>query len=286
MKQYLKLMRIKHYIKNLFIFVPLIFSYSFVDYDKVLCALIAFVQFSVVSSIVYIINDITDIEKDRLHPTKRNRPLAAGAISIRNAQILVVVLALAFVGLLVLSSNWLSGLIIAVYFIMNLSYSFYLKNIALVDVFIIAVGFILRIYAGAFAIDVPVSYWLLLTTFAISLFLGFGKRYGEKRRSEANESRAVLSAYSLSQLHTFMTISITLTVVFYALYCTISDSILGSYGFLTIPFVVFAIFRYFMILDNDDVDGDPTDVLLNDNIIKICILLYCVTVAVLIILNK
>lgn len=279
---YLKLMRIKHYIKNFFVFIPLIFSYSFIKSELVFKAILAFVAFCLVSSVVYILNDIVDVEKDRQHPKKKNRPLASGAISISQAIILALVLSSIVLALSWFLLNPLSMLILVSYFLMNLAYSFKLKNVPLIDVFIISIGFILRVYTGAAAIQVEVSEWLLLTTFAISLFLGFGKRYGEKQKCEnTGTTRVVLAAYNVETLRYFMIISMTLTIVFYSLYTILGNTILHN-AILTIPFVVLGIFRYYMLLESNIEDGDPTEVILNDRILQCIVVIYGILLGILI----
>lgn len=270
------MMRIKHYIKNLFVFVPLFFSMSFINKDAVISTIIVFFEFCFIASCIYIINDIYDIDKDRLHPKKKNRPIASGEVSINTAKVFVLVLLVLACVLAYLSGKYYSFIMIAVYFVLNLAYSLVLKKIALVDVFVIAIGFLMRIYAGAFAIDVKVSNWLLMTTLALSLFLGFGKRYGEKRKTSDNSSRDVLNSYKVETLKTYITISMVLTIVFYSLYCAIGSGILGEIGVFTIPVVMFAMFRYYLMLDNEEIDGDPTDALVKDRIIQVCVILYLI----------
>lgn len=280
--KYLKLMRIKHYIKNGFIFIPLIFSLSFTQPMQIIKALLAFVVFSLTSSMVYVINDMADVEKDRLHPKKCKRPIASGEVSMNQAKVLLVVLALICLSISLILLNRATLVVILCYFVMNLAYSFKLKHVVLIDVFILSLGFIFRVYAGAFAINVEVSEWLLLTTLAISLFLGFGKRYGEKRKVSSKENtRSVLSGYSEESLKYFMVITLTLTIVFYSLYAISGKTVIHNAVF-TIPFVILGLFRYFMLLESSQIDGDPTDVVLNDRIIQGIVLFYLVLVFVLI----
>ncbi|NGU67654.1 decaprenyl-phosphate phosphoribosyltransferase, partial [Clostridium perfringens] len=193
----LKLMRPKQWIKNFFVFGALIFSYSFLNLNKTIAALIAFILFCLISSTVYIMNDILDVEKDRIHPKKRFRPIASGAISIKQATIaLVVLLAISMISSFMINKGLF--FILVLYFINNIFYSFKIKNIVILDVISIAVGFILRVIAGGVAIDVSLSGWILLCTFFISLFLGFEKRRNEiiKLEGKANEHRKILDDYS------------------------------------------------------------------------------------------
>lgn len=281
MLKYLKLMRVKHYIKNCFIFIPLIFSLSFVHTELIIKSVVAFVSFSLISSVVYILNDIADVEKDRQHPKKKNRPIASGAISKGQANILALVLFVASLGISYIYLNIATLIIIFAYFIMNLMYSFKLKHVPLIDVFIIAMGFIFRVYAGAFAINVIVSEWLLLTTFAVSLFMGFGKRYGEKQKNTEGTTRKVLESYSVETLRYFMIITMTLTIVFYSLYTILGNTVIHD-AIYTIPLVVLFIFRYYMLLESNIEDGDPTEVLFSDKIILAIGIAYVILLLVLI----
>ena len=276
------MLRIKHYIKNLFVFIPLFFSMSFTNKEAVFSSILVFFEFCLVSSCIYIINDIVDLDKDRQHPKKKNRPIASGQVSVPTAEIVAIVLMVLALVLAYVSKRYYSLITIALYFVLNLAYSFYLKKIALVDVFVIAIGFLMRIYAGAFAIDVQVTSWLLLTALSLSLFLGFGKRYGEKKRVGDNSSRDVLVEYNTNSLKIYLTITLTLTIVFYSLYCAIGSSILGEHGIITVPVVMFAMFRYFATLEKEDADGDPTDTVLKDKVVQACVLLYIVIAVLLI----
>ncbi|MDO4701671.1 MAG: UbiA prenyltransferase family protein [Erysipelotrichaceae bacterium] len=279
--KYIKLMRIKHYIKNiLFVFIPLIFSMNFMNVDLVFTSIYAFVAFSFSASIVYIVNDIFDAEKDRQHPKKKHRPIASGQVGIPQAIALVCLLVIVIVAMVLTCLNVKTGIIILIYVIMNLAYSFKLKHVVLVDVLIIAIGFILRIYAGAYAIEVAVSEWLLLTAFAVSLFLGFGKRYGEKAKIQDGNTRKVLSQYDSESLKIFIVISMTLTIVFYSLYTILGNSNLTN-SIFTIPLVVIGMFRYYMLLEGNINDGDPTEVILNDRIIQIIVVAYATLVLLL-----
>lgn len=255
---------------------------SYYDSNKVISSLLIFIEFCLVSSCVYIINDIVDIDKDREHPKKRFRPIASGEVSVNNAIIVAAILMGVAVALAFISKNINSFLVICLYFGLNIAYSLYLKKMALVDVFVISLGFLMRIYAGAFAIDVKVSSWLLLTALSLSLFLAFGKRYGEKKKIDDKTTRDVLADYDIKTLKGYISICMTLTIVFYSLYCAIGSGVLGENSVITVPIVMFAMFRYFMNLDKEVNDGDPTDVVLKDRVIQACVLLYVLIVVILI----
>jgi 4-hydroxybenzoate polyprenyltransferase len=266
-------MRPKHYIKNLLIFIPLIFSLEFLIIDSVIKAIITFISFSLFASLVYVINDIADVEKDRLHHKKKFRPIASGDISVKSAIVFAVLLGSVnlLLGLIVLDLT--TFIIIFSYFIINLMYSFKLKHVVLLDSAIIALGFILRVYAGATSINVGVSEWLLLTTMSGSLFMAFGKRYGEKSRLKGDTGRKVLKAYSKQSLEYFVVMSLTLTIIFYSLYTIIGNPPFNNMVY-TVPLFILIVFRYFMlVLDNVD-DGDPTTILLNDKVIQMTLVIF------------
>lgn len=279
-----KLLRVKHYIKNFFIFIPLVFSLSFYDFSDVKLTLISFACFCLVVSCVYIVNDCKDVEQDRNHPIKKKRPIASGKISVQNAYILALSLLLiaSFVSYLFLSYKVL--IVLYCYLFMNILYTLYLKKIALVDVMVIAIGFILRIYAGSFAIGVEVSNWLLLTTLSLSLFLGFGKRIGEYRKNKDKNTRVSLNFYTEKSLQMFLNVTLTTSIVFYSLYTIFGQTHIKNLVY-TVPFVFLGFFRYYLLLESNVEDGDPTEVLTNDKMVMAVILGFCITVGFLLLFN-
>ncbi len=205
----IRLLRPEQWLKNFFLFAPLIFSKHLFDQGYLLTAGEAFVVFALLSSTVYIFNDIADKEADRLHPAKRNRPIAAGKISVPQAIGIAVGLLIA-IGFLITLLNPRFIFVASIYFVFNLAYSFFLKRVILVDVFIVAAGFMLRVLAGAFAINVQVSEWLVLCTLFVSLFLSISKRRGELllvKTSESYQGRSVLREYNVEFLDQMMTIA-------------------------------------------------------------------------------
>ena len=266
---YIKLMRVKHWIKNAFVLAPMLFSLKFLEISSLIIAMKAFISFSLVASFVYIINDILDVEKDRKHPKKKKRPIASGKISPLSAFIFSIIVFVLGFGI-AYDINIQTFVVIFIYFVMNLLYSLKLKHIVLLDVFIIAIGFLLRVYAGAFAIAVPVSHWIILTTFFISLFLGFGKRRNELLVvGEANKTshRPVLAFYNEKIVDAFIVISLTLTVMTYTLYTIDSNAIknIGSDNLIyTVPVVVYGMFRYLFLIYGEDKGGDPAELVLKD----------------------
>lgn len=272
----LKLMRPKQWIKNFFVFGALIFSYSFLNLNKTISALTAFIMFCLISSTVYIMNDILDVEKDRVHPKKRFRPIASGAISIKQATIaLVVLLAISMISSFMINKGLF--FILVLYFINNIFYSFKIKNIVILDVISIAVGFILRVIAGGVAIDVSLSGWILLCTFFISLFLGFEKRRNEiiKLEGKANEHRKILDDYSDELLKQFSDITLTCTVISYAMYTFVAYE--NAYMMITNIFVVYGLFRYKYLSMKKGEGGSPTETVLTDKSIIIDVILWVIT---------
>ncbi len=264
-----RLLRPEQWLKNFFIFAPLIFSKHLFNEGYVWTAAQAFVVFSLLSSTVYIFNDIADREADKLHPTKRNRPIAAGKLSIRQATVIATGLLL-LIGFLMTLLNAKFLFVAAVYFVLNMGYSFFLKHVILVDVFIVAAGFMLRVLAGAFAINVQVSEWLVLCTLFVSLFLSISKRRAELmivKNSENYGGRAALRGYDIEFLDQMMTITASGMAISYALY-TVAErtiSIFGSTNLIfTTLFVLFGIFRYLYLVRARKTEDNPTHMLTSD----------------------
>ncbi len=275
MNAWLKLIRIKQWVKNAFVLAPLLFSFQFTDIPSVLSALYAFLAFSLIASAHYIVNDIQDREKDALHPQKKYRPIASGVISVKKG--LVAALLLLYGGGVFI---WLLGDIkvagvIGLYLLINVLYSGKLKNIVLLDVFVIAIGFVLRVYAGAYAIHEPVSSFIFMTTLFLSLFLGFAKRKGELLR-HGTASRTVLKKYGKEMLNAYLAVTMALTIMSYALWTmeTNTKANLGTHRMVySIVFVVFGMFWYVYILDKYNGSEDPTENLYKDK----ALLLTCCT---------
>jgi len=284
----LRLIRIRHWIKNVFVFAPLVFSLHVFTPGSLGRTLIVFDAFCLVSSGVYAFNDITDRRRDRLHPEKKNRPLASGAVSVKTALFISLFCAVsgtalaAFLGIPTL-------IILLTYLAANVLYSLVLKQQSFIDVMVIALGFLLRVGAGAVAIHVEISQWMLLTTFFLSLFLGFGKRRKEATVTEqAAEYRGVFRDYSVELLNYLIIISATLTIITYSLYVVTSRNMedLGNGRFfITIPFVVFGIFRYMLLIYRGQMGGDPADVVLKDRAMILDILLWGATILILLGIN-
>lgn len=270
MKNYLRLMRPVHWIKNILVLLPLLFSGQLADGSKLLSALWGFLAFSLLSSAIYIVNDIRDREKDRQNPSKCHRPIASGAVSIRGAVIFcAAVLALALVcGSLAAGADAKSWCALGAYFVLNLGYSFGLKNVPLVDIAILAAGFLLRMLYGGAVTDIDPSKWLCLTVIAMSFFLGLGKRRGELDRNPEG-TRAVMRFYNHSFLEMNMYMSVTLMVLFYALW-TVDDLTVARVGsenlIWTVPMVILICMKYSLDVEGDST-GDPVEVMLHDRVL-------------------
>ena len=284
---YLKLTRIPQWIKNLFVFVPLLFSLHLFDSNYFLTTLEAFITFCLASSLIYVINDLIDIEADRAHPVKKNRPLAAGKISKLNATIVIAFLAILIV-ILLLSFNAEFTYIVGGFVALNVLYSFWFKHIVILDIFSIAAGFTIRVLAGAIVISVPVSSWLVLTTIFISLFLGVMKRHSELLLStsiDGASSRKVLSQYSLNFADQMATVAAAGVIICYALY-TVSERTVSIFNtedlIYTTPFVVYGIFRY-MYLEYISNKGDNTTrIVLTDLQLIVTVIAYTITTILII----
>lgn len=279
--KYLKLIRVKHYLKNVLIFLPAIFAGIIFDGTVLFKTLIAFLSFSFTSSIIYVINDIRDAESDRNHPVKKNRPIASGAVTIPSAVIVVIVLLLITVALLYFSNllfNFAS-LILIFYLIMNLLYSFGLKNIPLIDVAILAFGFVIRVIYGGAIIDVEVSNWLFLTVLSVSFYMALGKRRNELLKSGDKNTRKVLTYYNKDFLDKNMYMFLALAIVFYSLWSTMAIN--SDFFKYSVIFVILIMMKYSMNVENGGY-GDPVDVILNDKVLILLTILYIVfTVGVL-----
>lgn len=270
-------MRPKQWVKNAVIYAPLVFDRQLSDPNAILRTTAGFFIFCLLSGIVYTINDISDIESDKIHPKKRNRPIASGQLPVPTAVGMVIV-----IGLIVFPLSYLLSpvffAISLIYFLLNLAYSKWLKHTPLIDVLCIATFFILRVGAGVALIEVTrFSPWLYVVTALGALYIGFGKRRSElaELAEDANSHRRVLDGYTIPLLDQYITIVSAMTIVAYSLY-TFSAANLpeNHYMMLTIPFVVYGIFRYLYLIQMTDCAGAPEDLLFSDLPLLITILLW------------
>ena len=275
--KYLKLFRVKHYVKNFIIFLPIVFSGNMLNIAYFATVLLGFLSFNLMASYVYIVNDIKDVEQDRNHPTKCRRPIASGAISIARARILgfmslfVSLLLLAF--LVNRGSNMFIAIYLVAYLLNNVIYTHKLKHIPILDVFSIAIGFVIRVFFGATIINVEVSDLLYLTIIAAAFYMGYGKRRNEIGITNKAETRAVLKNYNLQFLDKSMVICATLTIIFYSMWALIMDMESYSSLVMTVPIILIIMMRYSLIVEGDS-DGDPTEVILGDRLLMGLAVIY------------
>ena len=284
MKHYLKLMRVHHYIKNLLVFAALACSGQLFNLEKLTSGIAAFIAFCMVSSLVYIINDIRDVEKDRKHPTKCKRPIAAGTISVNRAWGLAIVLLLIAVVCNCLEFHMIPTLLLVLYLVLNLAYSFGLKNVPLVDITILVAGFLIRILYGAYVTEIIISNWLYLTVIALSFYFALGKRRNEQKQIIDGGTRQVLKAYPVDFLDKNMGMCLTLANAFYALW-SMDEKTLSLYNnehlIFTVPIVFLITMKYSLDIEGES-DGDPVEVLFHDKaLLFLCVLYLAVMFAIL-----
>ncbi len=284
LKSILKEMRIYQWIKNTFVLIPLVFDRQLFLIEPLTRTIIGFFLFCLVSSSVYLINDILDVEADRKHPKKRARPIASGdlpiPIAIGSAVFLILV---SITGAYFLSKPFL--FILIVYFLINLAYSMRLKHVPLLDVIIIAAGFVLRVAAGVSIIQVErFSPWLYVVTTVLALFFGLGKRRGELAtvQQNNNEQRKVLDGYTIPLLDQLITIISATTIISYSLYTFSAPNLPDNHAMmLTIPFAIYGIFRYLYLLQVKKEGGAPDELVLSDRPLQITFLLFAASVVII-----
>lgn len=277
-------MRPKQWTKNLFLFAALFFVKAFTDLDKIILVIGAFALFCMASSAVYLLNDIVDLPKDREHPFKKNRPLAAGKISLLMTKIMAVLFGLVSIaGGFYL--NWNFGIMVVSYILLNIAYSLVLKNLIILDVFSIAVGFVIRVVAGAIAISVPFSSWLILCTFFLTLFLAINKRKGELLFNSQSGARTVLQKYSSAFLDQMSMVALSATIISYTFYTFGSEH--SKLLMLTVPIVLYGLFKYlFIVNESREVDDGPSDIFLRETSLQITVLVWAVAALLVLIFGK
>jgi 4-hydroxybenzoate polyprenyltransferase len=280
-KAILKTMRPKQWAKNIFLFVALVFDRKLTNIDALLHTIAGAILFSLVASVVYIINDIADVEADRQHPTKKNRPIAAGKLSVSTAWgIAVIILLLCFPLAYLLSPPF--TIIAAFYFLLNLAYSKWLKHIILIDIILISSFYVIRVAAGVALIDVErFSPWLYIFTTFLALLIGIGKRRAELSQlaEGANAHRRVLDGYTLSFLDQLITLASGMTIVAYSLYTFSAPNLPENFAMMfTIPFIIYSVFRYQYLLQVKDTGGAPEEIVLSDRPLQAAVALYGFTV--------
>lgn len=288
MTKFFSLLRPHQWLKNIFVFLPLFFDKKLLHIDYLVNAIWAFAAFSLAASAIYCLNDIMDIEADRRHPKKRLRPLASGKISKAQAYAMMAFLILASLAIACLafeSKNLLA--IIAIYIVLNIGYCIRLKHIAIVDVFIIASGFCLRVAAGGVATDIWISQWIVLQTFLLALFLAFAKRRDDVIifNRDGSKARKNINRYNLEFLNNAISIVATMTMMCYIIWC-VSEEVIARMGtnqlYITAFFALMGVMRYLQITMVDNKSGSPTKIMLKDRFIHFCVAGWVATFLILI----
>ena len=277
-KEYMKLMRIKHYLKNVLIFLPLVFSGELLDIHNLTNCIVSFIIFSFTSSIIYIINDIKDIENDKKHPIKKKRPLPLGTVSKEEAIILALVLGVIAITLSIFVIGYeriIAIMLLLLYLAINVAYSFGLKKKPIVDIVILVAGFLIRVLYGAVITDIELSNWLYLTVISGAFYMGLGKRRNEILK-QGDKSREVLKCYTKDFLDKNMYVCVALCIVFYSLWCVDPTTLLKTGNNLliwTVPVIMIILMKYSLDIEGDSY-GDPVDVIVNDKILLLIVLIY------------
>lgn len=274
LKFLLKSMRPRQWTKNIFVFAALVFDRQLFNPASLGRTFLAFIVFCLISSSVYLINDIFDLKADQQHPIKKERPIASGRLPITTALVSAVILSILALAIALVLSRELA-LIALVYLLINLAYSKWLKHVVLLDVLVIAFGFVLRVAAGVSVIHVQrFSPWLYVCMTLLALFLGFGKRRAEMAYNNSN-TRKVLGGYSIALIDQLLTVVSATTIIAYSLYTFSAPNLPGSYWMmLTIPFVLYGIFRYLYLIQIKNAGGEPEELLLTDRPLQATVLLW------------
>lgn len=266
LRDYIKLMRPSHWLKNAFVFASLVFAKELTNQASVTWATMTFIAFCFISSTVYIVNDIADRRADAEHPKKRFRPIASGRVSVP-AAIIQLLLLVAVAIVITLRLPWQAGACIGLYALLNLGYSFGLKHVVLIDIFIISAGFMLRVLAGTKAIGVEASQWLVICTLFLSLFLAIAKRRSEINHLGRGETRKVLDDYTPELVRVILNVSVAGSIMSYTLY-TVSEHARQYFNtnkfIYTVPIVMYGIFRYLYLDEKQQTAENPVSVILRD----------------------
>lgn len=291
MKNVIQLLRPHQWLKNLFIFFPIFFNGKMLQREYVILGIVIFFSYCLAASGIYCFNDIYDAEADRMHPTKRKRPIASGAISKKKGYVIMSMCILCSLSL-ILFYDWGTDKylylieVVSTYFVMNIAYCIKLKQIAIVDVFVIAIGFVLRILAGSIATGIFLTHWIVLMTFLLALFLAFAKRRDDVVIYENTgvKIRKSVNRYTLSFMNQAISVVSSITMFCYIMY-TVSPEVMerfhSSYVYLSCVFVLAGIIRYLQITIVDVKSGSPTKVLMKDRFIQLCIVGWLGTFVVL-----
>lgn len=276
---YIKLMRPHHYVKNILIFLPIVFSKNFFNIEILKNAIIGAISFSLMASIVYIINDIMDVEADRKHEKKKFRPIASGAVTIKEALILAIILLIVSVILnICIRANIVALIVFYGYLFMNILYSIKLKHIPIVDIVILAFGFVFRVLYGAAITGIEISNWLYITILSFSFYMGLGKRRNEFKKM-GKDGRKVLKYYNESFLNNNMYMCMALGIIFYSLWCMDINSITNTHLNVvwTVPIVIVICMKYTLNIEGESF-ADPVDVILGDKLLLAMLLFYAIII--------
>lgn len=279
---YLKLLRIHQWVKNFFIFAPIFFSFDFLNLEALINALYAFIGFSFIASSIYIINDWKDVELDRQHPTKKERPLASKDISVRNAfMVCIALLILGFSIYLFILKNDIATILLFFYFVLNVFYCFKLKQLSIVDITIVAIGFVIRLFIGSTVTSIVLSHWIIILTFLLALLLVVGKRRNDVVifTETGQEMRKSITGYNIEFLNTIITSVVTIIIFSYIMY-TISAEVMlrnGEHLYITSLFVILGLFRYLQAIFVEKKGDSPTKLVLKDRFLQITILCWIVS---------
>lgn len=284
-KNILRLTRPKQWIKNFFVFIPMFFGGELFDPHSIWLTVVTFFAFSLVASSIYCYNDIVDVDADRNHPVKCHRPIASGAVSIRMGYMLMSLTLMLGVAVLQLLPPEVKSMVTAVivfYYVLNLSYCSKLKQYAILDVCIVAFGFVLRILAGGFACELVLSNWIVIMTFLLTLFMSFAKRRDDVlRMNETGEApRKNTVRYNLTFINQAITITASVTLVCYIMYCVspeVVERFQTPYLYLTFVFVLLGLLRYIQIAVVDKKSGDPTKIILRDHFSQVIVVAWILT---------
>lgn len=288
-KNLLKIIRPQQWVKNVFVLVPLFFGGSLLDTSDIMASVVTAIAFSFVASAIYCLNDIVDVEDDRRHPVKCKRPIASDKVSVGQGYVCMAIMtALSFLSTLLLGSHTMAvASVIAVYLLLNIAYCLWLKRYAIVDVCVIAFGFVLRLLAGGLATDILLSNWIVLMTFLLTLFLSLAKRRDDvvRMNKTGHAPRKNTIRYNLEFVNQAITITATVTLVCYVMY-TVSPEVeqrIGTrYLYLTTVFVLLGILRYLQLTMVDNKSGDPTKAMLRDRMLQAVVALWLLSFLIII----
>ncbi len=288
MKSLINLIRPRHWVKNVFIFLPMFFGGALTDSRTLINSLVAFFAYSFAASAIYCYNDIIDVEDDRRHSEKRKRPIASGAVSVNQAYAIMLIMLLLSCVSIVLSQNLTAlGIVLLFYFVLDICYCRWLKHFAIVDVFVLSFGFVLRILAGSAATGIVPSHWLVLMTFLLALLLSFAKRRDDVLKFIATgvAPRHNTKRYNLTFINQSITVTAAVTLVCYIMY-TLSPEVIArtrfDYGYLTTIFVILGLLRYMQLTSVDEKSGDPTKLLYSDRFLQLVIVMWLLSYLIII----